>query len=109
MAEIILGGELGKIFGKSHHRLINKTLEAPRALAATLKGFQQFMISSERRGITYAVFKGKKNIGKDDLEYPTNDLYPGGGRFSFSLSSWCSNGVRRDSSNAFATSDRPCQ
>lgn len=72
MAEIILGGELGKIFGKSHHRLINKTLEAPRALAATLKGFQQFMISSERRGITYAVFKGKKNIGKDDLEYPAN-------------------------------------
>jgi predicted phage tail protein len=28
------------------------------------------MISSQRRGLTYAVFKGKKNIGIDDLGFP---------------------------------------
>ncbi len=33
------------------------------------------MISSQRRGLTYSVFKGKKNIGVDDLGFPvTGDV-----------------------------------
>ncbi|MGY4654842.1 putative phage tail protein [Ewingella americana] len=33
------------------------------------------MITSNRRGLTYAVFRGKKNIGEDDLGYPvTSDV-----------------------------------
>lgn len=75
MTQIELGGVLGKTFGKTHHRLISTVHEAPRALAATVDGFQKYMISSERRGLTYAVFKGKKNIGVDDLGYPvTGDV-----------------------------------
>lgn len=70
MAEIELSGILGKTFGKTHHRLISTIHEAPRALAATIKGFEQFMITSQRRGLTYAVFIGKKNIGADDLGFP---------------------------------------
>ncbi|MFC6123201.1 tail assembly protein [Citrobacter bitternis] len=70
MTQIELGGILGKTFGKIHHRLISTTHEATRALAATIPGFEKFMISSQRRGLTYAVFKGKKNIGIDDLEFP---------------------------------------
>lgn len=70
MTRIELGGELGKVFGKTHHRLISSTKEAGVALSATLKGFRQYMLSSKQRGLTYAVFKGKKNIGRDDLEYP---------------------------------------
>ncbi|VVT52167.1 Phage tail fibers [Kosakonia radicincitans] len=70
MTQIELGGILGKTFGKVHHRLISTTHEATRALAATVKGFEQFMISSKRRGLTYAVFRGKKNIGVDDLGFP---------------------------------------
>jgi len=72
MAEIQLCGELGKIFGKKHYRLIRTTHETTRALAATLDGFERYMRSSKLRGLTYAVFVGKKNIGKDDLEYPAN-------------------------------------
>jgi predicted phage tail protein len=72
MTQIELGGILGKTFGKMHYRLISKTSEATRSLAATLKGFEQFMISSQRRGLTYAVFKGKKNIGLDDLGFPVS-------------------------------------
>ncbi|TCB98145.1 tail assembly protein [Kosakonia quasisacchari] len=72
MTRIELGGVLGKTFGKIHHRLISTTHEATRALAATIKGFEQFMISSNRRGLTYAVFRGKKNIGQDDLGYPVS-------------------------------------
>ncbi len=67
MTQIELGGLLGKYFGKTHHRLISTIHEAPRALAATIKGFEQFMLSSKRRGLTYAVFRGKKNIKEDDL------------------------------------------
>ncbi|ANI82421.1 tail assembly protein [Kosakonia oryzae] len=70
MTQIELGGILGKTFGKVHHRLISTTHEATRALAATVKGFEQFMISSKRRGLTYAVFRGKENIGVDDLGFP---------------------------------------
>ena len=70
MSQIELGGILGKTFGKVHHRLISTTHEATRALAATIPGFEQFMISSQRRGLTYAVFKGTKNIGIDELGFP---------------------------------------
>lgn len=70
MIMIELGGILGKTFGKVHRRLISTTHEATRALAATIPGFEKFMISSQRRGLTYAVFKGKKNIGIDDLGFP---------------------------------------
>lgn len=72
MTQIELGGILGKTFGKVHHRLISTTHEATRALAATINGFEQFMISSKRRGLTYAVYKGKRNIAEQDLEYPVS-------------------------------------
>ena len=70
MTQIELGGVLGKTFGKVHRRLISTTHEATRALAATIKGFEQFMISSQRRGLTYAVWRGTKNVGHDELGYP---------------------------------------
>lgn len=70
MTRIELGGVLGKTFGKVHLRLIYRVSEAGIALAKTVPGFEQFMISSQRRGLTYSVFKGKKNIGVDDLGFP---------------------------------------
>jgi len=70
MTQIELSGEPGKIFGKIHHRLINKVSEAGTALAKTIPGFESYMISSKSRGLTFAVFKGKKNIGVDDLGFP---------------------------------------
>lgn len=70
MTTIRLGGQLGKLFGKVHKRLIRTTGEAGRALAATIPGFEAYMKSSKARGLTYAVFRGKDNIGQDDLHYP---------------------------------------
>lgn len=70
MTRIELSGTLGKRFGKVHHRLISTTHEAGVALAKTIPGFEKFMISSEERGLTYAVFKDEKNIGVDDLGFP---------------------------------------
>ena len=70
MTGIELSGTLGKMFGKVHHRLISTTHEAGIALANTIPGFEKFMISSEERGLTYAIFKNNKNIGLDDLGFP---------------------------------------
>ncbi|HIB8421150.1 TPA: tail assembly protein [Klebsiella pneumoniae] len=70
MTRIELSCTLGKMFGKVHHRLISTTHEAGIALANTIPGFEKFMISSEERGLTYAIFKNNKNIGLDDLGFP---------------------------------------
>ncbi|MBX9342704.1 tail assembly protein, partial [Morganella morganii] len=69
------GGVLGKTFGKTHQRLIRTTSEAIRALCCTITGFEQFLNTSKSRGLTFAVFRGKKNIGEDDLGFPvTGDV-----------------------------------
>lgn len=73
MVRIELSGILGKKFGKVHHRLISTIREAGVALSATIPGFEKFMISSKERGLTYAVFKGEKNIGADDLGFPVTE------------------------------------
>lgn len=70
MTRIKLYGQLGNLFGKEHQRLVRTTKEAMRALCCTLKGFENYMNSSRFRGLTYAVYVNKKNIGEDDLEYP---------------------------------------
>lgn len=73
MTQIELGGILGKTFGKTHQRLICTTSEAVRALCCTIPGFERYLNTSKSRGLTYAVFRGKKNIGVDDLSFPVTD------------------------------------
>ncbi len=71
MTTIELGGVLGKTFGKTHQRLISRTGEAAIALCKTLPGFESFMISSKRRGLTFAIFRGKRNITLDEMGFLT--------------------------------------
>ncbi len=73
MAKIELGGVLGKTFGKTHQRLVCTTSEVVRALCCTVPGFERFLNTSKSRGLTYAVFRGEKNIGVDDLGFPVTD------------------------------------
>jgi predicted phage tail protein len=70
MTRIELGGVLGKSFGVAHYRLIRTTAESINALTKTIDGFEKYLNTSRMRGLTFAVFKGKKNLGKDDLGYP---------------------------------------
>lgn len=70
MITIKLSGSLAKEFGRVHQRLISTTKEAVHALCATVPGFQKSLNSSKSRGLTFAIFRGKKNIGEDDLGYP---------------------------------------
>ncbi|WP_313120059.1 tail assembly protein [Atlantibacter hermannii] len=70
MTRIELGGVLGKTFGKIHYRLIRTTAESVNALSKTIDGFERYLNTSRIRGLTYAVFRGKKNIAKDALGFP---------------------------------------
>ncbi|RSW72947.1 tail assembly protein [Klebsiella aerogenes] len=70
--QIELSGILGKIFGTSHERIITTVGESIQALCCTIEGFEKFLSNSKENGLTFAVFKGKKNIGKDDLGFPVS-------------------------------------
>jgi predicted phage tail protein len=42
--------------------------EAIKALSTIVPGFQKFLADSKEMGLTFAVFTGKRNIGRDELE-----------------------------------------
>lgn len=73
MATIELYGLLAKTFGKTHQRLVRTKAEAIHALCKTITNFERFLNNSKLRGLTYAVFVGKRNIGFDDLGYPVTE------------------------------------
>ncbi|WP_397450865.1 tail assembly protein [Pseudomonas sp. NA-150] len=67
---IRLHGVLGKRFGGRHSLAVNSTAEAVRALSVLFPGFEQFMMEAKDRGLTFAVFHGKRNISKEELGDP---------------------------------------
>lgn len=67
---IKLYGVLGNRFGRVHHLAVNSTAEAMRALSVLLPGFEQFMYQAKDKGLVFAVFHGKRNIGQDELNHP---------------------------------------
>lgn len=49
--------------------------EAIKALCTVLPGFEKFMLTSKARGLTFAIFSGKQNIGRDELGFNgTNEI-----------------------------------
>ena len=70
---IRLYGKLGAQFGRVHRFVCNDTAGAVRALCQMVPGFQRFLNESKDRGLGYACFIGKQNIGQAALEYPTGD------------------------------------
>jgi predicted phage tail protein len=64
---IRLYGKLGTQFGRVHRLAVESTAEAIRALCVLVPGFERELMTSRDRGVHYACFLGKKNIGKDDL------------------------------------------
>lgn len=65
-----LHGVLGKRFGHVHYLAVNSAREAARALGVIHKGFNKFMTESKDKGLVYAVFYGKRNIGASELGDP---------------------------------------
>lgn len=69
MTTILLSGPLAKIFGRTHYReLGTKSVgEAFKALKCTLDGFEQAIKDLDLRGMRFAIFRNKKNVGERDF------------------------------------------
>ncbi|MCS3433709.1 tail assembly protein [Klebsiella sp. BIGb0407] len=66
---IRLYGKLGAMFGRVHKLVVDSPAEACRALSVIIPGFEQYMSTAHMQGIRFAVFKGKQNIGPDELKH----------------------------------------
>lgn len=62
-----LYGVLGSRFGRSFRLAVNSPAEAVRALCVQLPGFERFLMQSKDKGLSYAVFDGKRNIEEKHL------------------------------------------
>lgn len=67
---IRLYGKLGARFGRKFLLAVNSPAEAVRALCALLPGFQQYLTRASEEGVAFAVFIGKQNLTKDQLQDP---------------------------------------
>ncbi|MFY3936024.1 tail assembly protein [Achromobacter xylosoxidans] len=65
-----LYGWLGKRFGREHRLAVASPAEAVRALCALLPGFEPALLASERRGVRFACFAGRRNLSQDELRHP---------------------------------------
>lgn len=70
MTTVYLSGPLiRKFFRKKDYLLDSQnTWEVFRALKATLEGFEQEIKRLEARGMRFAIFRNRKNVGEDDFE-----------------------------------------
>ncbi|MGM3313520.1 tail assembly protein, partial [Enterobacter hormaechei subsp. steigerwaltii] len=64
---IRLYGVLGATFGREYRLSVASPKEAIRALSVIVPGFERFLNTSKQRGLTYAVFRGKRNLSNDEL------------------------------------------
>lgn len=67
MRTIRLYGILGSTFGREFKLSVASPKEAVRALCVIVPGFERFLKTSKQRGLTYAVFSGKRNLHDDEL------------------------------------------
>ncbi|MDE9443036.1 tail assembly protein [Xenorhabdus bovienii] len=65
---IRLSGVLIPQFGREYKLAVSSPIEAIRALSVLIDGFEKFLLTAKERGLTFAVFSGKRNINRDELE-----------------------------------------
>jgi predicted phage tail protein len=54
-------------FGKEFKLAVKSPAEAIKALCVNVPGFEQFLSTAKSKGLEFAVFLGKENIGEDKL------------------------------------------
>ena len=68
MTTIKLYGQLRQ-FGRSYDLAVRTPAEALKALCVQIPGLERFISNARSRGLVFAVFRGKKNIGESELNY----------------------------------------
>ncbi|KJZ38935.1 tail assembly protein [Pseudomonas fluorescens] len=69
MTTILLSGSLAQAFGRKHLRHLDSgtTSEAFSALKHTVPGFEDFIRDSARRGLRFAIFRNRENVGEGEF------------------------------------------
>ena len=68
LTTIRLYGALGVRFGRVHRLAVQTSAEAVKALCINLDGLESFLMNAKKNGMTFAVFRGKRNIGEQDFK-----------------------------------------
>ena len=69
---IKLHGILGKRFGQFFKLDVQTAREATHAIACQNAEFKRFMLESDKLGLKFAVFLGRKNISENDIDNVTD-------------------------------------
>lgn len=68
LTTIRLYGALGARFGRVHKLAVQTSAEAVKALCINLDGLESYLMNAKKNGMTFAVFRGKRNIGVEDYQ-----------------------------------------
>ncbi|MGY6029831.1 tail assembly protein [Phytobacter sp. AG2a] len=66
-------GALGARFGRVHRLAVQTSAEAVKALCINLDGLEAYLMNAKNNGMTFAVFRGKRNIGVEDFKDLSGD------------------------------------
>lgn len=56
-------------FGKSYPLAVRTPAEAVKALCVQIPGFERYLSNAKSRGLEFAVFRDKRNIGESELNF----------------------------------------
>lgn len=70
LKKVILYGPMRKRFGREFELAVSSPKEAIHALCVQVEGFKKYLFDAKSKGLTFAVFIGKRNVGEDSLEDP---------------------------------------
>ena len=68
MKTLILDGRMAKKFGKRHQYHVADLREMLRAMCSQVPGFKKYMSEAHMKGIRFAFFNGKSNIGLEEFD-----------------------------------------
>ncbi|MDF3736659.1 tail assembly protein [Enterobacter hormaechei] len=68
-----LYGALAARFGRVHKLAVQTSAEAVKALCINFDGLEDYLMNAKKNGMTFAVFRGKRNIGVDDFKALSGD------------------------------------
>lgn len=66
LIKVKLYGHLRK-FGREFELFVKSPAEAVHAIGVMVPGFKHFLETSEQKGMTFAVFNGRRNISEEEL------------------------------------------
>ena len=73
LTTIRLYGALGARFGRVHKMAVQTSAEAVKALCVNFDGLEDYLMNAKKNGMTFAVFRGKRNIGVQDFQELAGD------------------------------------